>query len=118
MSYGMTYDQYWNGDVYAHKAYKEAHKMKLREINSLAHLQAAYIYEALCNASSLFRGMKPSKPHPFRTEPFDIFPEDVEARKEKEAREKYERIREKVAAFAKELNKKNHKEREVDSDAG
>jgi hypothetical protein len=114
----MTYEQYWDGDVSAHRAYKEAHKMQLREKNAFAHLQAAYVYEAMCNAASLFRGMKPSKPHDFRSEPYDIFPEDAEARKEKEAREKYERIREKIAAFAKDFNEKNHKEREVDSDAG
>lgn len=117
MSYGMTYEQFWDGDVCAHRAYREAYKIRLREQNSMAHIQATYIYEALCCASSLFRGMKPSKPHTFRKEPYDIFPEDIRRRKEEEQRVRYERMREKVAAFAKAFNAKKHEEREVDSDA-
>lgn len=118
MSYGMSYDQFWDGDVSAHRAYREAHKLALKERNAFMHIQAAYFYEALCCASSLFRGMKPSRPQNFRTEPYDIFEEDIKRRKEQEERERYERIREKVAAFAKAFNAKKHEEREVDSDAG
>lgn len=117
ISYGMTYDQFWDGDVCAHKAYREAHKMQMRERNQFAHIQAAYVYEALCASSSLFRGMKPSKPQSFRKDPFDIFPEDVRKREEEEQRQRYEKMRDKVAAFAKAFNEKR-KEREVDSNAG
>lgn len=117
ISYGMTYEQYWDGDVCAHKAYREAHKIQMRERNTFAHIQASYVYEALCNASSLFRGMKPSKPHEFRKEPYDIFPEDIKRREEEEQRKKYERMRAKVAAFAKAFNEQKRKEREVDSNA-
>lgn len=118
MSYGMTYEQFWDGDVSAHKAYREAHKLRMKEQNTFAHIQAAYIYEALCDASSLFRGMKPSKPQKFRDAPYDIFPEDAARREEEERRQQYEHIREKVAAFAKAFNEKRHEEREVDGNAG
>ena len=118
LSYGMTYDQFWDGDVCAHKAYREAHKLKMRERNQFAHIQAAYIYEALCDSASLFRGMKPSKPQSFRKDPYDIFPEDIKRREEEEERQRYERIRDKVAAFAKAFNEKKHEEREVDSVGG
>lgn len=118
MSYGMTYEQFWDGDVSAHKAFREAHKLRIKEQNAMMHIQATYIYEALCDASSLFRGMKPSKPQVFRKEPYDIFAEDAARREEEEQRQRYDHIREKVAAFAKALNEKNHKEREVDSNAG
>lgn len=82
------------------------------------HIQATYFFEALCDASSLFRGLKPSKPQDFRKEPYDIFAEDAAQREEEEQRQRYEHIREKVAAFAKAFNAKKHEEREVDSNAG
>lgn len=117
MSYGMTYDQFWDGDVSAHKAYREAHKLVLKEKNAFMHIQAAYFYEALCNASSLFRGLKPSRPQEFRKEPYDIFAEDAKRKAEEEQKQRYERIKEKVAAFAKAFNEKQQ-EREVDANAG
>lgn len=118
MFYGMSYEQYWDGDVSAHKAYREAHKLRMKEKNSFAHIQAAYFYEALCDASSLFRGMKPSRPQEFRKEPYDLFDDDRRRREEEEARAKYEAIKDKVAAFAKAFNEKRHEEREVDGNAG
>ena len=118
MAYGMTYEQFWDGDVSAHKAYREAHKLRMKERNTFAHIQAVYVYEALCDAASLFRGMKPSKPQAFRKEPYDLFPEDAARREEEEQRKRYEHMREKIAAFAKAYNEKRHEEREVDGNAG
>lgn len=118
MLWGMTYEQYWDGDVSAHKMFKRAAKLRRKQTNEDAWLQGAYIYEALCAASSLFRGMKPSRPQKFREEPYDIFEEDRKRREEEAARAKYEAIRDKVAAFAKAFNeKRNLKESEVDGDA-
>ena len=119
MLWGMTYEQYWDGDVSAHKMFKRAAKLRRKQVNEDAWLQGAYIYEALCAASSLFRGIKPSKPHKFREEPYDIFEEDRKRREEEEARAKYEAMRDKVAAFAKAFNeKRNSKSEEVGVDAG
>ena len=93
--------------------------MAMREKNNFAHIQAAYFYEALCNASPLFRGLKPSRAQSFRKEPYDLFDEDRKVREEEEQRAQYDRIRDKVAAFAKAFNeKRNSKNREVDVDAG
>ena len=119
MSYGMSYEQYWDGDVSAHKAFREAEKIRTRRRNQEAWLQGAYFYEALCNAASLFRGMKPSRPQAYRKEPYDIDEEDRKQREEAEAREKYLRMKDKVAAFAKAFNdKRNGKTEEVSADAG
>lgn len=116
MSYGMTYEQFWDGDIFAHRMYREAHKLRVKEQNTLMHIQATYFYEALCDASSLFRGMKPAKPQAFRKEPYDLFPDDIAKRAEEEERQRYENMKAKVAAFAKAFNEKN-KEREVDDNA-
>lgn len=116
MVYGMTYDQYWNGDVSAHRMFRRAAKLRKKQVNEDAWLQGAYIYEALCAASSLFRGMKPSRPQSYRDKPYDVFEEDRKRREEEERRAHYEKMREKVAAFAKAFNEKRN-EREVDVNA-
>lgn len=119
MSFGMSYEQYWDGDVSAHRAFREADKIRTRRRNQEAWLQGAYFYEALCDAASLFRGMKPSRPQSYRKEPYDIDEEDRKQREEAEAREKYLRMKDKVAAFAKAFNdKRRGKTEEVSADAG
>ena len=39
ISYGMTYEQFWDGDVSAHKAYREAEKLRIRKRNQERWLQ-------------------------------------------------------------------------------
>ena len=118
MFFGMTYEQFWDGDVSAHKAFRECYKLRAKKRNEEMWVQGMYFYEALCNASSLFRGMKPSRPQQFRDKPYDLFEDDRKRREEEEQKAKYERMREKVAAFAKAYNEKQKsKESEVDGDA-
>lgn len=108
LSIGMTYEQYWFGPCGIHKAYRDASIQKAKHENWRAWLQATYIYEALCDvAPILSMRSKATKPVPFLKEPYDITEEDRRKREEKEARERYMRIKEKVAAFASEYNKKN-----------
>ena len=116
MMFGMTYEQFWDGDVSAHKMFRRAAKLRKKQKNEEAWLQGAYIYEALCAASSLFRGMKPSRPQSYRDRPYDVFEEERKRREEEEQRAHYEKMREKVAAFAKAFNEKRN-EREVDVNA-
>lgn len=114
----MTYEQFWDGDVFAHKAFRECYRLRAKKRNEEMWIQGMYFYEALCNASSLFRGMKPSRPQQFRDKPYDLFEDDRKRREEEEAKAKYERMREKVAAFAKAYNEQQKsKESEVDGDA-
>ena len=72
---GMTWEQFWEQDSELVKYYREAHQLKLEEENYLAWLHGLYTYEALCNASPLFRafsksgtraGPYPEKPHEFQ----------------------------------------------------
>lgn len=117
LSYGMTYDQFWDGDVCAHKAYREAEKLREKRANQQAYIQGAYFYEALCCSSSLFRGMKPSRAQEYRKEPYEIFPDERQRRLEREEKARYEKIKDRVAAFAKTFNDKRNSERnEVDGD--
>lgn len=71
---GMTWEQFWEQDSSLVRDYREAKRLKLEEDNYVAWLHGLYIYEALCNASPLFRAFSksgtraapyPEKPHEF-----------------------------------------------------
>ena len=109
MSIGMSYDEFWNGDVSKVKAYRKAYELQEKRRNQELWLQGMYFYEALCDASPLFRfSMKKGiiKPEPYLKEPYPITAAEVRAREEREARQKEERIKAGFAAFAEQLRKK------------
>lgn len=47
MALGMSYEQYWYGDVRMTKAFWEADKIRHERINSEMWLQGMYIYDAI-----------------------------------------------------------------------
>jgi hypothetical protein len=109
MSIGMSYDDFWNGDVSMVKAYRKAYELQEKRRNQELWLQGMYFYEALCDASPLFRfTMKKGtiKPEPYIKEPYPISAAEVREREELEARKNEERIKAKFAAFAERLSKK------------
>lgn len=105
---GMTYEQYWDGDTSAHRAYRKAEKMRQREANQMAWLQGAYFYEALMDASPAIKAFCKSSAKPYRDAPFDLDAEDRQRREEAKQRERYERIKRNAKAFAEAHNKKLH----------
>ena len=113
----MSYDQYWDGDVSAHKAYRAAEKLRLSEKNQMAWIQGMYIYEAIASLSPALKAFAKGRARPYRSEPYDIFEDERKRREEREERERYEKMKEKVAAFAEAFNK-NRKESEVTDNAG
>lgn len=48
MSMGMTWEQYWYGDVRMTGAFREAHKLRLEQRNQLIWLQGRYVFDAIC----------------------------------------------------------------------
>ena len=109
MSIGMSYDEFWNGDVHMVKAYRKAYELREKRRNQELWMQGAYIYEALCDASPLFRfTMKKGviKPEPYVKEPYPITAAEVKAREERAAKEKEERLKAEFALFAEQLRKK------------
>ena len=109
MSIGMTYDEFWNQDVALVGVYRKAQELRDRRRNQDFWLQGMYIYEALCDASPLFRfSMKKGvvKPEPYVKEPYPITAEEVKAREEREARKKEERLKAEFAAFAEAMRRK------------
>ena len=108
MSIGMSYDEFWNDDVSKVKAYRKAYELKEKRRNQELWLQGMYFYEALCDASPLFRfSMKKGtiKPEPYVKEPYPITEAEVKEREDREARKKEERLKAEFAAFVERMRK-------------
>lgn len=113
MSIGMSYDDFWHGDVWKVKAYRKANELQDKRRNQELWLQGMYIYEALCDASPLFRfSMKGGtiKAEPYLKEPYPITASDVREREEREAKAKEERLKAEFALFAEQMRKKMSQE--------
>ena len=118
---GMTYEQYWDGDTEAHRAYLKAYKIQMADQNKMAWIQGLYVYEAIGALAPMLKAFAKGRARPYVKEPFDLFADEREAREEREAKERYERVKMKVAQFAraqKEKREKESEQKEVDADAG
>ena len=113
MSIGMSYDEFWNGDVSMVIAYRKANELRDKRRNYELWLQGMYVYEALCDASPLFRfSMKKGtiKPEPYVKEPYPITLAEVREREAREAKLKEERLKAEFAAFAERMRTKMSQE--------
>ena len=109
MSIGMTYDEFWNQDVRLVEVYRKAAELRDKRRNQELWLQGMYIYEALCDASPLFRFTTKKgsiKPEPYAKEPYPITPGELREREEREARRKEERLKAEFARFAEQIRRK------------
>ena len=109
MSIGMTYDEFWHKDVRLVEVYRRAEELRDKKRNQELWLQGMYIYEALCDASPLFRFTMKSgtiKPEPYAKEPYPITEADIKERERREARKKEERLKAEFAAFIDRMRQK------------
>ena len=100
MAMGMTYEQFWDGDVWLAKAYRQADAIRRRRKNEELWLEGVYMAEALsATVGNMFsKGNK----HQYPSEPIPITVEEQEARREREEKAKMERM--KAAFTARALN--------------
>ena len=114
MSLGMSYHDYWDGDAQMAKYYREMYELRKEQRNSELWLQAAYIYEALLDASPVFNPLsKKHKPFPYRSEPIPITSrgnkESEERKKQKQLENGREAMRVMMATINKQFAEKNKK---------
>lgn len=99
MALGMSYHDYWYGDVWMAKAYVEAEqirqKRRVEQVNAEAHLMGLYVYEALCDVSPVLHAFakKGTKPVPFSSKPYrleqkrkELTPEEQQEKEDREVR--------------------------------
>jgi hypothetical protein len=119
MSLGMPYHDYWDGDNCMTKYYREAEEIKKERRNSELWLQAAYIYEALLDASPVFNPLsKKNKPFPFRSEPIPITSSGNKKSEERKKKQMLENGKEAMRAMMTAFNerfKKSKKGGEADN---
>lgn len=109
LSIGMSWDQFWHGDVEMARFYRQAHEMRLRERNFEMWMQGRYIYEAIGDMVPVLHAFakEGTQPVPYPKEPYPITEKDVREREERERLEKYERMKAYVSQWADEKNRKN-----------
>jgi hypothetical protein len=118
MSIGMTYDEFWNGDVTMVRAYRKADEMRRRRENETLWVQGLYVRDALvCTVGNMFSG-KGDKKHEYPKEPYAITEAEIRERDEREARLAEERIKAEFAAFAARMRKKMPQEAHPGSKGG
>ena len=90
MAYGMEYNDFWYGDAYLTKFYRESHKLKVRQKDEELWMQGMYIYEALCDVSPILHAFskKGTKPLPFSEKPYLFNSEQFKSEEEKEQEKK------------------------------
>lgn len=102
LSIGMTYEQFWYGDVTMTKDYLKAYKIKAKRENEIEQWniwkQGMYIYEALCDVSPVLHAFSKNgtKPLPYSEVPYGMekYKQEIEENKEPTEQEKEnERLR-------------------------
>ena len=83
LSIGMTYEQYWDGDCWLTKYYREAYKLRVRRDNEQAWLIGRYVYDALCAVSPLLHAFAKNgtQAHHYLEKPY---PSSMEEARERE----------------------------------
>ena len=102
LSIGMTYEQFWYGDVTMTKDYLKAYKIKAKRENEIEQWniwkQGMYIYEALCDVSPILHAFSKSgtKPLQYRSKPMMEEIKDVKTEKEKQIEIENERLKARI----------------------
>lgn len=70
---GMTWEQYWFGDVTMVQAFAEAERLRQQRQNSEAWLQGRYVYDALLCVAPILQAFaaKGTKPRPYIAKPYE-----------------------------------------------
>lgn len=95
MSWGMTYNDYWHGEPYQAKFYKEAQDLLIKRKNEEFWMQGMYIYEALCDTAPVLHAFskKGTKPLPYSKAPYPLEGTSNMSKQEKEQLAENERLK-------------------------
>ncbi len=93
LHYGMTWEQYWNGDPWMVVYYSQAHDLAIRQRNEELWLQGLYNHDAFAVVLSNAFAAKGSVPKKYLEKPLDIFPKTEEEKQAEEERELRKMVR-------------------------
>lgn len=93
MAYGMSYEEYWHGDLEAYRFYREKHEREMAQKNEQMYMQGLYNYLAFQSVISAFGyalgGGKGAKPQGYIENPIPV----TELEREIDKRRKAEKTR-------------------------
>lgn len=85
LSYGMSYEQYWEGDPLLTTAYRKANYIDIERRNYDAWIQGLYFYNALGAIMSNVFAKRGAKKEKYIDKPFTVLPKtEVEIAREAE----------------------------------
>lgn len=106
ISFGMTPEQYWDGDPSLVKWYRQAQRFKNEQLNREAWLHGLYVYNAVCCAHPLFNPYaKRAKAKPYPEQPYELFA-PIKTAHEKREEEACVKAATRFAAWADKFNKR------------
>lgn len=118
MVMGMTYDEFWHGDIMLPKYYREAYKLRQKEDEWRRWRQGAYFYDALMRVAPVMRanfGKGEVKPGKYPEEPWPLTQREADERAAKRERENTEKfIKQLEAESERNLKMRNKKEASED----
>lgn len=108
LAFGMSEEQYWDGDNQLVIAYRKAEELRTNRKNHEMWLQGAYIYEAFARVSPILHAFtkKGAKPVPYLTEPFALSEKQAEYKEEEKARQNFNKGKSMLEGFMMHHNKK------------
>lgn len=117
MGYGMSYDEYWYGDVYRARFYRKAYEIQVKRKDEEFWMQGMYIYDALCRVSPILHAFSKSgtKPLPYPQQPYMAEADIMKSEEEKQRKIENDRLIARVyfenwaRETAKKFNEKNNK---------
>ena len=89
----MSGSEYWDGEPKLAIAYKKAHEINLKRKNEELWMQGLYIKHALLSTVGNMFKDKNQEAFEYPEEPFPITQHDAELRREREEKEKFEKMK-------------------------
>lgn len=89
LSWGMSYEQFWNGEPSLVKYYLKARELKVQEDNTNAWLQGIYFTQALNSALSNVFAEKKSDRVQYFEKPIAVTKEQIEIERAKKEEEEF-----------------------------
>ncbi len=120
MSFGMTYDEFWNGDNEMPKMFRRSHEIRQKETDRQAWLQGAYIYQAVGALAPALKAFAKGKVRPYLEHPFshEIKPFDFEAPKYSKEEKSDDKARTWLEMWAISFNDRFEKDKNLDKKGG
>ena len=103
----MTYEQFWEGDPWLAKYYRQADELRVERKNQELWLQGLYVYDALCDVAPILQAMakKGTKAQPYPEQPYSITEKQRRREKEEKERKVAEKGKRMMEMFVKQSNK-------------